>query len=137
VSNVLVFSKKAVAAAPQLPEAVIKACAQATKRFYEDRAFAIEVFRAFDPQAQEKDVGRLWDIYARAQVIKRVPVLTRTSLQPSISRVAVDVPAIKSVAPQQYIDNSAVIRLVKSGYFEKLFGSSVRAEQATALADAV
>jgi len=137
VANVLVFSKKAIAAAPQLPEAVTKACAQATKRFYEDRAFSIEAFRSFDPQSQEKDVARLWDIYTKAQAIKRVPVLTKAALQPSISRVAIDVPAIKSLSPQQYIDNSVVVRLAKSGYYEKLFGPSVRAEQAAALADAV
>jgi hypothetical protein len=137
VANVLVFSKRAIAAAPQLPESVTKACALATKRFYDDRAFSIETFRSFDPQSQEKDVARLWDAYSQAQVIKRVPILTRKALQPSISRVALDVPAIKDLAPQQYIDNSVVVRLAKAGYYEKLFGPSVRDEQAAALADAV
>jgi len=137
VSNVLVFSRKAMAANPQMPEAVIKACAQGTKRFYEDKAYAIETFRAFDPQSQEKDLARLWDNYTRTGAIKRVPVLTKAALQPSIARVAIDVPAIKGVAPQQYIDNSIVLKLIKSGYYEKLFGPSVRAEQAAALADAI
>ncbi len=137
ISNVTVFSKKAIAASPQLPEAVVRACAKGTKRFYEDRTFAIAAFKAFDPQSQEKDISRLWDLYTGSQAISRVPVMRKAALQASISRVAVDVPAIKTVDPHLYIDNGFVVRLVRSGFFEKLFGPAVRAEQDAALRDAV
>jgi ABC-type nitrate/sulfonate/bicarbonate transport system substrate-binding protein len=137
IANVMVFSKKAIAAAPQMPEAVLKACASGTKRFYEDRGFAIDTFRAFDPQSQEKDIARLWDLYARSQAIARVPMLTRAPLQASVARVAVDVAAIRNVAPQHYVDNGVVTRLIKSGFYEKLFGPTVRAEQDAALLQAV
>ncbi|MCY1555940.1 hypothetical protein D9M68_926450 [compost metagenome] len=97
----------------------------------------METFRAFDPQAKEQDVARLWDMYVGANAFNRVPTMRKTALQASIARVAVDVPSIKSVSPQQYIDNSIVTRLAQSGFFEKLYGPSVLAEQRVALADAV
>jgi len=137
ISNVIAFRKSAVAATPQLPEIIIKACSQAVKRLYEDREFSIATFRAHNRQAQEKDVAKLWDMYTGAQSFSRVPVVRKTALDISVNRVAADIPAIKNVAPNQYVDNSIVLRLIQEGFYERLYGEAIKVEQAAAIQEAI
>ena len=44
------FAKSAIAANPKLPEQIVKAHAEAIKRFYDDKAFAVKTYIAFDKQ---------------------------------------------------------------------------------------
>src|SRR5687767_12873834 len=60
------FSKKALASSPRLAEQIIKAHAEAIKRFYDDKAFAMQAYLAFDKQPQA-DVSRIYDIYSKGQ----------------------------------------------------------------------
>jgi ABC-type nitrate/sulfonate/bicarbonate transport system substrate-binding protein len=128
-STMYLMKKSTIAANPRLPELLIKAHAEAIKRFYEDMAFAVKAYRVYDPQSQA-DVERFYDIYAKGNLFERVPYMLA--------------PAVKSVIDQQsdpqlaalmrasdfhkVIDNSTVERLVKEGYFEKLFGPQAKAE---------
>jgi len=137
ISNVIVFSKAAIAAMPQLPEAVIRACSRGVKRLYEDREFSIATFRAFARQAQEKDVAQLWDMYINAQSFNRVPMVRKPVLEVSIGRVEKDVPAIRNVPTNQYIDNGIVRRLIADGWYEQLYGPAIKDEQAAALREAI
>jgi hypothetical protein len=124
------MKRSSIAANPKLPELLIKAHAEAIKRFYDDKAFAVKAYQIYDPQSRE-DVERFYDIYAKANLFERVPYLLA--------------PAVKSVTEQQsdpqlaalmkafdyrkVADNGTVDRLVKEGFFEKLFGASVKAEE--------
>jgi len=62
---VYLFARKALAASPKLGESIIKAHAEAIKRFYEDKAFAVKSYIAFDKQP-EADVARIYDLYRTA-----------------------------------------------------------------------
>jgi ABC-type nitrate/sulfonate/bicarbonate transport system substrate-binding protein len=124
------FSKSAIKANPRLPEQVIKAHAEAIKRFYDDKPFAVKTYIAYDRQP-EADVSRIYDLYAKGNIFDRVPYV----LQPAVKaitdqqvdpRLAKD---LKSFDFKRVIDNSVVRRLVKEGYFEQLFGTGVKAEQ--------
>src|SRR6476469_7511121 len=66
------FSKKALAASPKLAEQIIKAHAEAIKRFYDDKAFAVQAYIAFDRQPQA-DVERIYDMYNKGRIFDRVP----------------------------------------------------------------
>src|SRR2546430_12528494 len=55
------FRSSTIAANPKLPELLIKAHAEAIKRFYEDKAFAVQAYQVYDPQSRE-DVERFYDI---------------------------------------------------------------------------
>jgi ABC-type nitrate/sulfonate/bicarbonate transport system substrate-binding protein len=129
-STIYLMRRSVIAANPKLPELLIKAHAEAIKRFYDDKAFAVKAYQIYDPQSRE-DVERFYDIYAKANLFERVPYLLA--------------PAVKSVTEQQsdpqlsalmkafdyrkVADNGTVDRLVKEGFFEKLFGTSVKAEE--------
>lgn len=129
-STIYLMKRNVIAANPRLPELLIKAQAEAIKRFYDDKAFAVKAYQVYDPQSRE-DIERFYDIYKKANLFERVPYLLT--------------PAVKSVSEQQsdpqlaammkrfdyrkVVDNGTVDRIVKEGFFEKLFGPGIKAEQ--------
>jgi ABC-type nitrate/sulfonate/bicarbonate transport system substrate-binding protein len=124
------FSKKALAASPKLAEQIIKAHAEAIKRFYDDKAFAVQAYIAFDKQPQA-DVERIYDIYAKGRIFDRVPYVLAPAVKSIVTqqvdqRIAAD---LKAFDFKRVVDNSTVDRLVKEGFFEKLFGPDVKAEE--------
>jgi len=124
------FSKKALAASPKLAEQIIKAHAEAIKRFYEDKPFAVQAYLAFDKQP-EADVSRIYDIYSKGQIFDRVPYVLGPAVKSIVSqqvdpRLAAD---LKAFDFKRVVDNSTVDRLVKEGFFEQLFGPAVKSEE--------
>lgn len=136
VTTVYVFRKSGVLANPQLPEALIKANAEAIKRLYDDKAFAVSTYRQFDPH-DEPAVSRLYDMCVKNQVFERVPAVRRSTLLAAARRLELEVPALKSFDFATVVDNGAVRKLAAQGWFVKLFGTGVQAEQAARLKDAV
>src|SRR6185295_2156586 len=73
------MKKSTVAANPRLPEQLIKAHAEAIKRFYDDKAFAVKAYQVYDKQTTA-DVERFYDGYAKANVLERVPYVMAGAL---------------------------------------------------------
>jgi ABC-type nitrate/sulfonate/bicarbonate transport system substrate-binding protein len=128
--TVYLFKKTTLASNPRLPEQIIKAHAEAIKRFYEDRAFAVKAYLAYDKQ-DAKDVERVYESYSKRNVFERVPYI----LAPAVKYI-LDHPPDEQVGAQlkkfdfrRVLDNSIVARLVREGYFEQLFGPGIKAEQ--------
>jgi ABC-type nitrate/sulfonate/bicarbonate transport system substrate-binding protein len=124
------FAKSAIAASPKLPEQIIKAHAEAIKRFYDDKAFAVKTYIAFDKQP-EADVSRIYDAYAKGNIFDRVPYVMDGAVKAIIAqqvdqRLSTD---LKAYDFHKVIDNGTVVRLVKEGYFQSLFGPGIKAEE--------
>jgi ABC-type nitrate/sulfonate/bicarbonate transport system substrate-binding protein len=124
------FSKKALAANPRLAEQIVKAHAEAIKRFYDDKAFAIQAYLAFDKQP-EADVSRIYDMYSKAQVFERVPYVLEPAVKAIVKqqidpRLAAD---LKAFDFKRVVDNSTVDRLAKDGFFQQLFGGAIKTEE--------
>src|SRR5262249_46759900 len=81
-STIYLMKRNSIAANPKLPELLIKAHAEAIKRFYDDKAFAVKAYQIYDPQSRE-DVERFYDIYAKGNLFERVPYL----LTPAVKSV--------------------------------------------------
>ena len=101
--------KSAIAANPKLPEQIIKAHAEAIKRFYDDKAFAVKAYIAFDKQP-EADVARIYDLYTKGNIFDRVPyvmagAVKATSAQQADPRIAAD---LKAFDFHKIVDNSVV-----------------------------
>ena len=108
----------------------MKAHIEAVKRFYEDKALAVKAYQVYDPQSRE-DVERFYDIYKTGNIFERVPyvmadVFKSVAEQQSDPQMAA---LMKGVEYKKVVDNGVVDRLVKEGFFEKLFGPSVKVEQ--------
>jgi len=124
------FAKSAITANPKLPEQIIKAHTEAIKRFYDDKPFAVKTYIAFDKQP-EADVARIYDLYMRGNIFDRVPYVLAPAVKAIISqqvdqRIAAD---LKAYDFKKVIDNSVVARLAKEGYFQQVFGPSVKIEE--------
>jgi ABC-type nitrate/sulfonate/bicarbonate transport system substrate-binding protein len=129
-STMYLMKKSVIAANPKLPELLIKAHAEGIRRFYDDKAFAVQAYRVYDPQSRE-DVERFYEIYKKGNLFERVPYVLERAFK-SVMEQQSDpqlVALMKSVAYRKNVDNSVVDRIVKEGFFEKLFGPAIRAEQ--------
>jgi ABC-type nitrate/sulfonate/bicarbonate transport system substrate-binding protein len=128
-ATVYMFSSDAVKANPRLPEQVIMAHAEAIKRFYDDKDFAVKTYINYDRQP-EADVARIYDLYAKGDIFERVPYVMDGAVK-SIVAQQVDPrlsETLKSFDFSTVIDNSAVDRLVQQGFFNDLFGGAIAAE---------
>ena len=128
--SVYLFKKATITANPKLPERLMKAHAEAIKRFYDDKAFAVQSYIKYDKQDQA-DVERVYDAYVKTSNYERVPYLPAAAV-----KYVLDHPADENLAAQmrafdfhKVIDNSLVDRLVKEGFFEKLFGPEIKSEE--------
>jgi ABC-type nitrate/sulfonate/bicarbonate transport system substrate-binding protein len=129
-ATVYMFSKKAITASPKLAEGIVKAHAEAIKRFYEDKAFAVKTYIAYDKQP-EADVARIYDIYQKGNIFERIPYVLAPAIKAIVAqqvdpRIAAD---LKAFDFHKVVDNGTVDRLAKEGFFEKLYGPEVKSEQ--------
>jgi len=115
----------------KLAEAIIKAHAEAIKKFYEDKPAAVAAYQKYDPEATPDDVNRTYDLYAKPQAFERVPYVLRPAVDTVTYQQADPQLAgqMKSYDWKQVIDNSIVDKLVKDGFFVQLFGESAKTEQ--------
>jgi ABC-type nitrate/sulfonate/bicarbonate transport system substrate-binding protein len=127
--SVYLFKKSVVTANPRLPEALIKAHAEAIKRFYDDKAFAVKAYLVWDKQDQS-DIERVYDHYAKVNTYERVPYILTPAVEyilnhPSDAQVGAQMKAFNF---HSVIDNTIVDRLLKDGFFEQLFGAGIKTE---------
>jgi ABC-type nitrate/sulfonate/bicarbonate transport system substrate-binding protein len=130
-STAYTMAKRDLQADPTLAEALIKAHAEAIKKFYEDKAGAVAVYQKFDPEAIQAEVERTYDLYAKPQAFERVPYVLAPAVSSVVNQQADPQLSelMKNYDWKQVIDNSIVDRLVGEGFFVQLFGDDVRAEQ--------
>jgi ABC-type nitrate/sulfonate/bicarbonate transport system substrate-binding protein len=129
-STTYLLKKSTIAANPRLPEQLIKAHAEAIKRFYDDKTFAVKVYQVYDKQATA-DVERFYDSYARANLLERVPFVPAGAVSAVIEQQTDPqlIAQMKAVDFRTVIDNGIVSRLVKEGFFQQLFGSAIKTEE--------
>jgi len=128
-SSVSLFTRKTVTGNPKLPEMILRAHAEAIKRFYDDKAFAIKAYIAYDKQ-DPKDVERIYELYAKNRAFERVPYVLAVAVNSVAAQAnAEQATQLKAIDFKTVVDNSAVDRLVKEGFFEKLFGKGIKSEE--------
>src|SRR5262250_3106375 len=128
-STVYLFTRKTVAANPKLPDAIIKAQTEAIKRFYDDKAFAVKAYMAYDKQ-NSADVERIYDMIAKSNQVERIPYVMGAAIKSITDQANAEAATqLKDFDPHKVVDNSLVDRLVKEGFFEKIFGPGIKSEQ--------
>jgi ABC-type nitrate/sulfonate/bicarbonate transport system substrate-binding protein len=128
--TVYLFKKSFVAANPKIPGLLIKAHAEAIKRFYEDKAFALQAYLKYNKE-DSAELARVYDRYAKTNTFERVPYVPAPAV-----RYMLDHPVDEQVGAQlkradfhSIIDNSTVDRMVREGFFESLFGPGIQEEE--------
>ncbi len=126
-----VFKKSTAQSNPQMVEDLIKSHAEAVKRYYDDKAFAIQAYSTYDPAQSQADIERIYDHDRADNTYERVPYV----LAPAVDYIINHQPneqltaQMKAFDFHQVIDNSYVQRLVDQGFFRDLFGPGIEAEQ--------
>jgi len=130
-STAYTMAKKDLQPDTKLAEALIKAHAEAIKKFYEDKPAAIAAYLKYDPEAVPAEVDRTYDLYAKPQAFERVPYVLKPAVDSVVNQQSDPQLSeqMKKYDWKQVIDNSLVEKLVKDGFFVQLFGDSVTAEQ--------
>jgi ABC-type nitrate/sulfonate/bicarbonate transport system substrate-binding protein len=129
--TVYLYKKSIVAADPKLPELMIKIHAEAIKRFYEDKAFAVKAYLAYNKMDDPADIARVYDRYASTNTFERVPYLNAAAVSYMIEH-PVDAQSgaqLKKFDFRTVVDQTTVDRLVKEGFFEKLYGPAIKAQE--------
>lgn len=130
-STAYTMAKRDLQPDTKLAEALIKAHAEAIKNFYEDKPAAVAAYLKYDPEATPDDVNRTYDLYAKPQAFERVPYVLRPAVD-TVTHQQSDPQLAEQMTTydwKQVIDNSIVDKLVKDGFFVKLFGDSAKTEQ--------
>ncbi len=129
VSTVYLFKKSYVVANPHVPELLVKAHAEAIKRFYDDKSFAVKAFLHYDPQ-DAAETARVYDMYASIDALDRVPLVLKGAVQSAVDRADENnQSAMKAFDYRQVIDNGIVKKLMRDGFFDRLFGPTIKAEE--------
>ena len=136
VSTVYLFRRSYVTQNPTVPEAIIKAHAEAIKRFYDDKVMAIKSYSTHNRAETPVDTARVYDLYIKDNLLDRIPLVLKGALASGVERDGDANPQLKTFDFRKLVDNSVVLKLVREGWFEKLFGPGVRAEQDRKLRDA-
>jgi len=137
VTTVYVMRQNVLASKPQLAENLIKANGHAIKRFYEDKAFAVEAYRRHDTISDAATVGRIYDRCLANRAFERIPIVRRSTLDAAVRRMQSSLPAIKGFDFAKVVDNRIVRSLAEQGWFERLYGSQILGEQVQRLQEGV
>jgi len=129
--TVYLYKKSLAVSDPKLPELMIKVHAEAIKRFYEDKAFAVKAYLAYNKNDDPTDIARVYDHYARTNTFERVPYLDAAAVKYMMDHPvdAQSAMQLKKFDFRAVIDNATVDRLVREGFFEKLYGPGIKTEE--------
>lgn len=126
VSTYHLMRKDLVAQQPRIAEGFIKAHAQAIKRFYDDKNFAVQIMVKFGGARDAQDGNRVYDLFSKTESFERIPFVLKDSVKATLERQAAVQPEIKQFDFSKAIDNSIVERLVKEGFFQQVFGPGIK-----------
>jgi ABC-type nitrate/sulfonate/bicarbonate transport system substrate-binding protein len=129
VSTYYLFRRDTVLTNRIAAEGFIKAHAEAIKRFYDDRPFAMQVIMKYGGAKDMEDAGRVYNLFAKSRMFEPVPYVLKGSVEGVIERQRQEQPYLKDFDFSKSVDNSLVDQLVKEGFFERVFGPAIKEEQ--------
>jgi ABC-type nitrate/sulfonate/bicarbonate transport system substrate-binding protein len=126
VSTYHLFRKDSVASNPKIAEGFIKAHAEAIKRFYDDKVFAVQIMLKYGGARDQQDGSRVYDLFSKSRSFEPIPFILKDSVKATVARQAAAQPEIKQFDFSKVIDNGIVHRLVREGFFQQVFGAPVK-----------
>ena len=129
VSTYYLFRRDTVLTTRMVGEGFIKAHAEAIKRFYDDRSFAMQVMIKYGGAKDTEDAGRVYNLFDKSRMFESVPYVLKGSVEGVIERQRQDQPYLKHFDFTKSIDNSLIDQLVSEGFFERIFGPAIKQEQ--------
>jgi ABC-type nitrate/sulfonate/bicarbonate transport system substrate-binding protein len=129
VSTYYLFRRDSLLPNRMVAEGFIKAQAEAIKRFYDDRSFAMQVMMQYGGAKDMEDAGRVYNLFAKSRMFEAIPYILKGSVEGVVERQRQDQPYLKDFDFSKSIDNGPVDQLVREGFFERVFGPGIKDEQ--------
>jgi len=129
ISTYYLFRRDTVLNNRIVAEGFVKAHAEAIKRFYDDKPFAIQVMMQYGGAKDMEDAGRVYTLFAKNRMFESIPYVLKGSVEGVIERQRQEQPYLKDFDFSKSVDNSLVDQLVREGFFERVFGPGIREEQ--------
>jgi ABC-type nitrate/sulfonate/bicarbonate transport system substrate-binding protein len=129
ISTYYLFRRETVLTNRMVAEGFIKAHAEAIKRFYDDRSFAMQVMMKYGGAKDMEDASRVYNLFAKSRMFESVPYVLKGSVEGVIERQRQEQPYLRDFDFSKSVDNSLVEQLAREGFFERLFGPEIREEQ--------
>jgi ABC-type nitrate/sulfonate/bicarbonate transport system substrate-binding protein len=126
VSTYYLFRKETILNSPKIAEAFIKAHTEAIKRFYDDKPFAVQTILKYGAARDQQDGSKVYDLFNKSRSFEPVPYVLKDSVKAVVERQSQAQPQIKQFDFSKVIDNSMVDRLAKEGFFQQIFGGSIK-----------
>ncbi|MET0502548.1 MAG: ABC transporter substrate-binding protein [Candidatus Binatia bacterium] len=129
VSTYYLFRRDTLVNSRIVAEAFIKAHAEAIKRFYDDKSFSMQVMTKYGGAKDMEDAGRVYNLFAKSRMFEAIPYVLRGSVEGVVERQRQEQSYLKDFDFSKSVDNTLVDQLVKDGFFDRLFGPTIREEQ--------
>jgi hypothetical protein len=89
----------------------------------------VKAYMAYDKQ-NSADVERIYDMIAKSNQVERIPYVMAAAIKSITDQANAEAATqLKDFDPHKVVDNTVIDRLVKEGFFEKIFGSTIKSEQ--------
>ena len=83
-----------------------------------------------DDKQDQGDIERVYDLYAKNSAYERIPYVLAGAIKSVVDQAdSQSATAMKNFDFKTVVDNSTVDRLVKEGFFQKLFGAGIKSEE--------
>jgi len=129
VSTYYLFRRDTALTNRIVAEGFIKALAEAIKRFYDDKSFAMQVMMKYGGAKDMEDAGRVYNLFAKSRMFESIPYVLKGSVEGVIERQRQEQPYLKDFDFSKSVDNSLVDQFAREGFFERVFGPAIREEQ--------
>jgi ABC-type nitrate/sulfonate/bicarbonate transport system substrate-binding protein len=130
VATSYMFRRRVMTEQPQLIEAVLKAHAEAVKRFYDDKPFAMATIRKYAGINDDAILSRLYDETVKSNVLERIPYVPARAVKGIIERDKAQVPELATFDFRKVIRQDFIDRLADQGFYQQVFGPGIAAELA-------
>jgi len=98
----------------------MRAYLEGTHRLLTDRELGIRALRKYGGVSDTELLAATYDLFT-SKYIRKVPTLTLTAVQNALNLLAETLPKAKTRRPEEFVDNSFMEELEKSGYIRKLW----------------
>jgi ABC-type nitrate/sulfonate/bicarbonate transport system substrate-binding protein len=123
------YRKATLAKYPELPTLLIKSHAEAVRRFYADKEFALKAYMLHDRQ-DANDIERVFNYLVKTNTFERVPYIPAAAVE-YVRGTQYDRGLAERMREYNFrtvIDNTLVDRVAREGVLEDLFGPGIRSE---------
>jgi NitT/TauT family transport system substrate-binding protein len=122
--NGMIASKRFLSTSPDAARGVLRSWVEGIKAFKTDKELALKVLAKYLKLNDRDVLEKSYEIYR--PVYKKAPLADRRSVVFALQQMSSELPNSSKLNPDDFIDNSIVFELERSGFIDQLYGESTK-----------